>query len=111
MRYFENPYTDGTNPSIDVKIENFVENVVRPMVFEQQVAVKSTNARNRRDSLYKGDLGRAFILLLSPWFKGKLLIGFIGQPAVVIGCRNAFRKIIQGRLKNNTFCLSAKFFI
>ena len=76
MRYFANPYTDGKNPSIDDKIENFVENVVRPMVFEQEVAAKSTNVRTCRDSLYKGDLGRAFILLISPWFKGKLLIGF-----------------------------------
>ena len=76
MRYFENPYTDGTNPSIDVKIETFVENVVRPMAFEQEVAAKCTNARSRRDSLYKGELGRALILLISPWFKGKLLIGF-----------------------------------
>ena len=76
MRYFENPYTDGTNLAIDDRIENFVENVVRPMVFEQNVAAKSTSARTRRNSLYKGDLGRAFILLISPWFKGKLLIGF-----------------------------------
>ena len=69
MRYFENPYNDGVNPLIDEKIEKFVETVIRPMLFDQEVAAKS---QNRRDSLYKGDLGRAFILLFSPWFKGKL---------------------------------------
>ena len=69
MRYFENPYNDGVNPLIDEKIEKFVEGVIRPMLFDQEVAAKS---QNRRDSLYKGDLGRAFILLLSPWFQGKL---------------------------------------
>ena len=69
MRYFENPYNDGVNPLIDEKIEKFVESVIRPMLFDQEVAAKS---QNRRDSLYKGDLGRGLVLLVSPWFQGKL---------------------------------------
>ena len=68
MRYFENPYVGTIRLIDDQKIENFVEDVIRTMLFEQEVAAKSS----RRDSLYKGDLGRAFILLISPWFKGKL---------------------------------------
>ena len=69
MRYFENPYNDGVNPLIDEKIEKFVESVIRPMLFDQEVAAMS---QNRRDSLYRGDLGRSFILLVSPWLEGKL---------------------------------------
>jgi len=66
MRYFENPYVGTIRLIDDQKIENFVEDVIRTMLFEQEVAAKNS----RRDSLYKGDLGRAFILLISPWFKG-----------------------------------------
>ena len=69
MRYYENPYNDGVNPLIDEKIEKFVESVIRPMLFDQEVATKS---QNRRDSLYKGDLGRGLVLLVSPWFQGML---------------------------------------
>ena len=71
MRYFVNPYSNDDHhaPSdINDKIDDFIQKKVQPMLFESDV----TAANSKRDSIYKGNLGRAFILLFSPRFKGWL---------------------------------------